>query len=262
MLGNFKIKVNNEFDAKEIQKLFEKIGYSSGHFYVENFPRWVGTEYDEYWYTTGFDFSATLPNHEELTLHQLRDLVVLHRNDIQDANWVTEGDDHIYQDSNGKSFIFREQVWDELQSYEMRQTMWKKVKSKPQAVEPEQVLISGADAKLAWAKGECVEYSIFDSGWYVIDGTLNLCVFDDRPDIKFRLKPRTITLNVDIPTPFKPKVGEFAFYLDGSCKECFDFYQYDGIDLGNPLWRSSEEIKQVVKVLSSLKNSIKGVDDV
>lgn len=53
--------------------------------------------------------------------------------------------------------------------------------------------ISGEDAKLAWAKGEKVQWrQSFD--WNDL-GTMNILgIFDDE-DIEFRLKPRTVNLN-------------------------------------------------------------------
>lgn len=142
-MNNYKIRVNNEAESREAQELFKQLGFKLFEYHRvgmvavndgEIYPDVIGN-WDEY-------------EGEELTLPQLRDLVVLHRNDIDDANWETEGDDQIYEDSSGKSFIFREQGWDELQRHEMRQSMWEKTKPKPQTTEKEQGLISGADAKL------------------------------------------------------------------------------------------------------------------
>lgn len=77
-------------------------------------------------------------------------------------------------------------------------------------------LISGKDAKLAWANGADVEFYCEGlDGWLLIDGETFINVFDKR---KCRLKPRTITINgVEICKPKSiVKVG------DGSISIHFD----------------------------------------
>ena len=121
----------------------------------------------------------------------------------------------------------------------------------------EQGLISGADAKLAWAKGEDVQILCAFDEFCTITNNLSLSIFDD-PKNKFRLKPRTITLNVEIPAPFEPKDGEIFWFVSP--------YTYKGYDskyfvddctgvLLNGVWRTEEEIKQVVE---ALRGGIKG----
>lgn len=115
--------------------------------------------------------------------------------------------------------------------------------------ETEQGLISGADAKLAWAKGESVQRKCsYTFEWKDITSKDDLRVFDFGVD--YRIKPRTITLNVEIPAPFEPKESEVAWCLDGNTLNgykkviCEDF-----IDSGIGFWRTEEEIKQVVAAL-------------
>ena len=120
----------------------------------------------------------------------------------------------------------------------------------------EQGLISGADAKMAWAKGD--ELQIRETGtteWKPLTDKYALMVFDyERYEL--RLKPRTIKLSLEIPAPFEPKDGEVAWCLDGNTltghkKVIFD----DFIDSGIGFWRTEEEIKQVV---AALRGGIKG----
>ena len=120
----------------------------------------------------------------------------------------------------------------------------------------EQRLITEADAKLAWAKGVDVEISIERTIVFSpINGSLKLDVFDN-PKNMFRLKPRTITLNVEIPAPFEPKDGDMVWCLDGNTLNgyknviCDDF-----IDSGIGFWRTEEQVKQVV---AALRGGIKG----
>ncbi|MEB3790110.1 hypothetical protein [Acinetobacter sp. IK40] len=254
-MDNYKIKVNDEAESKEAQELFELLGF-----------KWAGDHPENGWYSHLYAENSTCcylapyvwgglgDRFKELTLPQLRDLVVLHRNDIHDANWVTEGDDQIYQDSNGKSFIFREQGWDELQRHEMRQAMWKKVKPKPQPTEPEQCLISGADALRALADGQLVQWMTGDAFQDVTD-EWQIREFS-HPSFKFRLKPRTIKLELEIPAPFEPKTGEIFYYISdehasGYAHSTLWCEHKDDIWIG--MWRTEEEIKQVVAALRGIK---------
>ncbi|NAR91473.1 hypothetical protein [Acinetobacter haemolyticus] len=261
-MKNYKIKVNGPDNSAEIQDLFFELGYV-----------WVCSKKDitnldaTYIYakdgvlTAGFnDLNFAEAGHQELTLPQLRDLVVLHRNDVQDANWVTEGDDQIYQDSNGKSFIFREQGWDELQRHEMRQAMWEKIKPKPQHAEVEQGLISGADALRALADGKEVEYLYGADNWLsVIEMQVMITAFTGSK-FKFRLKPRTTKLSLEIPAPFEPKLGETYYFITTSNSQGFDFTEFDDSD-GDKLYMqlgAYRSASDASKVFEALRGGIKG----
>ncbi|EKU56660.1 hypothetical protein ACINWC323_2694 [Acinetobacter sp. WC-323] len=199
-MNNYKIKVNGPDNSAEIQDLFFELGY----FWVCSKKEITNLDATYIYAKDGFltagfnDLNFAEAGHQELTLPQLRDLVVSHRNDIQDANWETEGDDQIYQDSNGKSFIFREQGWDELQRHEMRQAMWEKIKPKPQHVEVEQGLISGAEALKAMMAGKRVLYSGYGRKDWDTALNCNLGVFlkhEKFPDFSFKIVPRTINIH-------------------------------------------------------------------
>ena len=205
MLGNYKIRVNNEAESKESQELFFDLGY--------------------YW-------------NNRLGVKNLDDKFLYVKN-----NKITSG----YCSDN-----FSDSVCCELTLPQLRDLV---ARSKP----TEQGLINRADALQALVDGKEVEFKCGGISWRLLDVKQQPLEILIDQKVQFRIKPRTIKFELEIPKPFKPKVGEFVFYLDGSCKDGFDFYEYDGIDLGNPLWRSSEEIKQVVEVL---RNSVKGVDNV
>nr|WP_228200079.1 hypothetical protein [Acinetobacter baumannii] len=206
----------------------------------------------------------------ELTLPQLRDLVVLKRNDINDANWETEGSDQIFKDSNNKSYIYRSDGWDELQRHEMRQAMWEKPKAigKPK----DQGLISGAEALRALADGLSVEMTDAELGmdWTEIcikDGDFIgkvepcLWMFLNQPEhIQFRLKPQTIKLELEIPKPFEPKHGEMYWWIDATSEEGYSYTYFDNNKADHDImqfgaWRTEEEIKQVVEQLRKLRGN-------
>ena len=111
-------------------------------------------------------------------------------------------------------------------------------------------LISGKEALIALANGEEVELQTTgDMNWYnSTQWTVReLLCFKGR----FRLKPRTITINgIDVPAPFEPKEGDIFYYLN-------DDYPYGYMWLKKTqdhnfkfgAWRTEEEIKQVVVAL-------------
>lgn len=269
-MNNCKIRVNNEAESREAQELFFALGYKKGVCTSGEYPATIVAVVESLHRDTPFYSRALSLNHDahkdyiELTLPQLHDLVVLHRNDIDDANWETEGDDQIYKDSSGKSFIFREQGWDELQRHEMRQAMWEKTKPKTQTTENEQGLISGADALRALADGEDVLWkahsdSIACAKRFIEHPPYLALALDPNCDYQFWIKPRTIKLEIEVPAPFEPKMGDKYFFLSSNG------YGYDGTTFSNDdldkehlifgAWRTKEEVKQVV---AALRGGIKG----
>ncbi|MGA4743424.1 hypothetical protein ACPC5Q_08860 [Acinetobacter junii] len=128
-------------------------------------------------------------------------------------------------------------------------------------IKNEQGLISGADALRAIADGKEVEYfSNADYTWKSIfkyHPSLET-IANNEIDInhKFRLKPRTIKLELEIPAPFEPKVGEkYWFIADYVSSGYSDTQEGTGINSSIGKWRTEEEIKQVV---AALRGGIKG----
>ena len=123
-------------------------------------------------------------------------------------------------------------------------------------------LISGKDALIALVIGEEVEYTnSCTPSWHNLSlSGISINEILDPKFNKFRLKPRTIKLELEIPAPFEPKVGDTAYFLSTSnaCGYSYtnDFkgYGFDSlIQFG--AWRTEEEIKQVVAALrGALKN--------
>lgn len=80
--------------------------------------------------------------------------------------------------------------------------------------------------------------------------------------LTFKLKPRTITINgIEVPAPFEPKRDQPFYVLNAFSKngyQCFrlsDDYDSDFENaLVNFVWRTQEEIKQVVAALRSIFN--------
>lgn len=255
-MNNYKIKLNNEAESKEAQDLFEQLGFTWAGDYPEN-GDWYSHLYAEkstcchlpiyVWNGLGDKF-------QELTLPQLRDLVVLHRNDVNDATHSCGGMNGAAININGSWYGYNYfknewQLWGEIEDDE-----YKIIDLKPIQPESEQGLISGADALRALADGKDVEY-LYGDKWFSVVGEQVLITSITENKFKFRLKPRTITLNgIEIPAPFEPKVGEFFFVLYPTAVGGYSKMHItdqkrmdDYAKLG--AWRTEEEIKQVVAAL-------------
>ena len=119
-------------------------------------------------------------------------------------------------------------------------------------------LISGKEAKLAWANGKKLQIAnmIVGEDFYDIDDSDTTLNIFDLDFYKFRLKPRTITINgIEVPAPFEPKVGENIFipanFLAQGYMECkHPTFENHVFQFG--AWRTKEEIKQVVTALRSV----------
>ena len=124
-------------------------------------------------------------------------------------------------------------------------------------------LISGKEAKLAWANGEELQLQWCDSvidEWCSLTNGMSLNIFE-QSDIQFRLKPRTIILNgVEVPAPFEPKIGEIYYYLNtlsnqGYSKGKNGKSARDAMAMKYGAWRTEDEIKQVVALLNTVFKS-------
>ena len=115
-------------------------------------------------------------------------------------------------------------------------------------------LISGKEALIALANGEEVEFFYRD----VWDSIGEMIVIDHfmSDKFKFRLKPRTISINeIEVPAPFEPKLDDVAYYLTTTKNEGYTwghFHPSDAQMTQFGAWRTEEEIKQVVAALRQI----------
>ena len=125
-------------------------------------------------------------------------------------------------------------------------------------------LISGKEALIALANGSAVQGNI-GFGWGDVDlnGDILLNSFITERNrygvaVKFRLKPRTITINgIEMPAPFEPKEGEtyWCFSTQTVIGYGHNVYESERADrrfINMGAWRTEEEIKQVVSALRSV----------
>lgn len=122
-------------------------------------------------------------------------------------------------------------------------------------------LISGKEALIALANGSVVQGNI-GFGWIDIDINddilLNSFITERNRDgiaVKFRLKPRTITLNgIEVPAPFEPKEGDDCkcYHISTAFSSGFDWYHSSHHQDYRLVWKSEDEIKQVVAALRKI----------
>ncbi|MDI9751178.1 hypothetical protein QM274_02840 [Acinetobacter baumannii] len=97
--------------------------------------------------------------------------------------------------------------YDSIQDYvdEGDQLLWSR-----ETVKKDPALISGAEAHQALLAGENVQYSGYGEQYWDTALNCNIGVFlnhEKFPDFKFRIIPRTIKLELEIPAPYKAKIG-------------------------------------------------------
>lgn len=124
-------------------------------------------------------------------------------------------------------------------------------------------LISGKEALIALGNGQEVQHYnkkiatfgnlVRDEEWGCCD---ELTISDFNSDIwAFRLKPRTITINsIEVPAPFEPKEGERFYYFSDEYTTGYASAERSGFygDMRLGVWRTEEEIKQVIAALRSI----------
>ena len=112
-MSNYKIRVNGEAKSKEAQELFFELGYEKGVCSTGGYPALIIATPESRFQKTPYSSRATSLNHEahsqykEITLPELRDLVVLKRNDAGDANAFRHDNDvKYYITSDNKYYYF------------------------------------------------------------------------------------------------------------------------------------------------------------
>nr|WP_284073910.1 hypothetical protein [Acinetobacter pittii] len=122
-------------------------------------------------------------------------------------------------------------------------------------------LISGAEAKLAWAKGIDLQINKKDTHFGFIDmsNDYSLGVFDNE-DYEFRLKPQTIKLELEMPKPFEPKDGDEYFYISTlqNCLYSHDVWSDEPADITQAAfgaYRTEDDVKKAVEQLRKIRGT-------
>lgn len=222
-MDNYKIKVKDEAESKEAQELFFELGYSwpsTGKNVQSKFFFLIACSDGDLNWNTRSQFGTD--DSKELTLNQLRDLVVLKRNDANDANVYEDTECsclyNLYLTADRELYFYHcgKEKWiiSSLNHDEDYYATLKPIK-KSQPQDP--ALISGAEALRALADGKGVdvhESTYKNEVWFNLKDTkftpaeiLAEKVRDKPYKLSFRLKPQTIKVELEIPAPYKAKIG-------------------------------------------------------
>lgn len=265
-MDNYKIKVNDEAESKEAQELFFELGYSwlcCGKYYnrIGNYT-FITAYPDEMLLRMGWGGDAD----KEITLPQLRDLVVLKRNDVNDATHRDKRDESIYLTSD-KVIYYWQGEWCKSAINKSNDYENYIANSLTPIAQPQDPALISGDVALANVHKCIVQYlhddepygrwtTITDHFW----SQYHLGMFLD-PDtkFKFRFKPQTIKLELELPKPFEPEEDCHVYILDDGKTDGYRRYSYEVHgDKGNTfigIWRTEEEIKQVVEQLRKIRGT-------
>ena len=114
-MENYKIKVNNESESKEVQELFFELDYEWKDSKMEIQGFW--SKYCFYYTSNGVllkvDSYNIFKSHDakEITIQQLRDLVVLKRNSIDDATHLDSNKYDWYVANDEKHYRMQGDIW-------------------------------------------------------------------------------------------------------------------------------------------------------
>ncbi|MCY6989944.1 hypothetical protein OYB56_18375 [Acinetobacter baumannii] len=259
-MDNYKIKVKDEAESKEAQELFFELGYSwlcCGKYYnrIGNYT-FITAYPDEMLLRMGWGGDTD----KELTLPQLQDLVVLKRNDVKDATHRDKQQNSIYLTSDMVIYYWQGE-WCKSAINKSNDYENYIANSLTPITQPQDPALISGDVALANVHKCIVQYlhddepygrwtTITDHFW----SQYHLGMFLD-PDtkFKFRFKPQTIKIELEIPAPFQPKEGEQCCYIsdesiDGYHTVSYNSEKYSGMHFG--LYRPSD-IEKVVALFRS-----------
>lgn len=112
-------------------------------------------------------------------------------------------------------------------------------------------LINGKEALIALANGEEVQIES-NKQWVSVENCQVYQFLYKNCDYKFRIKPRTITINgIEVPAPFEPNHGDEIWFLnpDYGCGYADGDYDPAESVIQFGAWSTEDEIKQVVAAL-------------
>ncbi|MGQ0755936.1 hypothetical protein ACT4ZN_15800 [Acinetobacter baumannii] len=263
-MDNYKINIKNGLDISKVTVALNDLGYVLGNLPKDDIHVIYAMADKTVQYVTyddGYDYHGI--EAKDLTVDQLKDKAVLHRNNPNDGNYslfISEPQGHLnlYKTSEDIFYVFcsRLNIWDKSRAVNINtEGLVKKGGEKDPA------LISGADAFTYLIGGSNdVQTKLNDTEkWRDVPTGMSWAAFAN-PDRKFRLKPRTIKLEIEIPAPFEPKVGEEYFYINsgresGYAKKLHDGKKLDYMATQFGAWRTEDEIKQVVEQLGKIRGT-------
>ncbi|HAV2934658.1 TPA: hypothetical protein JIU02_01090 [Acinetobacter baumannii] len=283
-MNNYKIFLFGRNDKDQAIDLFLQLGYSLAtrrESYLHPLVTALYAHSDGNIYSSSDEPEI----HTNIILSQLNDLVVLHRNSPEDANYSLvvasdRPDFDIFKSSEGVFYSFAEnnQKWVICNSINDKTTGLKKLLPKAQPsgastefktfkVEGLEGLVDGKAALTAALAGETVQISVEpweEKNWDTfnpLEDDLSTKVFftgmsESVQKVFFRIKPKTILINgVEVPAPFTPKNGDTFFYLSDESMEGFHQSVWDDERWSNMLfgvWPSKDQVLKVIAVLKDI----------
>ncbi|EXC04138.1 hypothetical protein CAT49_00255 [Acinetobacter baumannii] len=294
-MDNYKIKVNDEAESKEAQELFFELGYSwlcCGKYYnrIGNYT-FITAYPDEMLLRMGWGGDTD----KELTLPQLRDLVVLKRNDVKDANHTYIGGGMAYKTCEDICYLWSRTGWEYKGIAHNLVPIQKHLESatgrfdengehhltfSKGAEEKDPALISGADAELveqakkfitsdhlnrfeaaeAHLEGHPVQFMLANGDFIDITSDTTLGIFEKDGGYSFRLKPQTIKLELELPKPFEPKLGDLYWFISPFYSTGYDHCTFtndsaDKLHVQYGAYRSEDDVKKAVDQLRKIRGA-------
>lgn len=263
-MDNYKIKVKDEASADEARDLFKKLGYHPDNSSYEPYVEWVAVFEDG----SGSFYSHNMNLNEcvEITIAQLRDLVVLKRNDVKDATHRDKQQNSIYLTSDMVIYYWQGE-WCKSAINKSNDYENYIANSLTPITQPQDPALISGDVALANVHKCIVQYLHDDEPygrWTTITDHLwsqyHLGMFLD-PDtkFKFRFKPQTIKLELELPKPFEPKEDGYVYIIDDYQVSGYRKYYFEVEDnkelsfIG--VWHTEDEIKQVVAQLRKIRGT-------
>ncbi|HAV5486649.1 TPA: hypothetical protein JI063_17875 [Acinetobacter baumannii] len=280
-MDNYKIKVKDEAESKEAQELFFELGYIVVN-HVDNEKGFIVVSKEA---DSPFNFGYWCSVDKELTIPQLRDLVVLKRNDVKDANHTYIGGGMVYKTCEDICYLWSRTGWEYKGIAHNLVPIQKHLESatgrfdengehhltfSKGAEEKDPALISGADALRALADGKGVdvhESTYKNEVWFNLKDTkftpaeiLAEKVRDKPYKLSFRLKPQTIKLELELPKPFEPKVGDIYWFLSPFYSTGYDHCTFtndssDKLHVQYGAYRSEDDVKKAVEQLRKIRGA-------
>ncbi len=261
-MDNYKIKVKGELDISKATLALNSLGYVLGNLPKDSIHVIYAMADKTVQYVTyddGYDYHGI--EAKDLTVDQLKDKAVLHRNNPNDGNYslfISEPQGHLnlYKTSEDVFYVFcnRLMIWDKSRAVNINtEGLVKKGEEK------DPTLISGAEALDALKAKKEVEYCEegLNDSWLSAE-TLPVVYFLT-DSFRFRLKPQTIKLELELPKPFEPEEDCHVYILDDGKTDGYRRYSYEVHgDKGNTfigIWKTEDEIKQVVEQLRKIRGT-------
>ncbi|OCY90866.1 hypothetical protein [Acinetobacter pittii] len=116
-------------------------------------------------------------------------------------------------------------------------------------IKPDQ--LNRFQAAQAYLDGKPVQFMTANGDFIDISSNSTLGIFEEDGGYSFRIKPTILNLNIEVPAPFEPKVGDMYWFISPFYSTGYDHCKFsndiaDKLHIQYGAWRTEEEMKQVV----------------